>query len=133
MLRQWVLAGAAAMLALAAGCSSTVTNLTPTTLHGESSGLYHFETEWDTNQRSVGLRASEIKAYVVVDEKFHPMQRVPGMTNRWEAFVPLPKDRTAVFYYYKWDYPTAAWGGGGNPNSQRSQLYRLVVLPDAAP
>lgn len=119
----WLTAG---LLMITAGCSSTITNLTPTTLPGESSGLYHFETEWDTNQRSVGLRASDIKAYVMVDGQFHPMQRVPGMTNRWEALVPLPKGRNPIFYQYKWEYPTAGWGHN-NLNSHRSQLYRLEV------
>ena len=131
-LRQVGFGVAAGLLVLAAGCSSTVTNLTPTTLHTDTSGLYHFETEWDTTQRSVGLRSDQIKAYVVVDEQFHPMQRVPGMNHRWEAFVPLPKNRDAVHYFYKWDYPTAGWGHD-NPNSQRSQLYRLVIVPPPTP
>lgn len=120
---------AAGLLVLVAGCSSTVTNLTPTTQITETSGLYHFETEWETNQRSVGLRASDIKAFVVVDEQFHPMQRVPGMTNRWEALVPLPKDKGAVYYFYKWEYTTAGWGGASHLNSRRSPLYRLAVVP----
>lgn len=115
------------LLALAAGCSSRVTNLTPSGLPREESGLYHFETEWETTQRTVGLRASDIKAYVVVDQQAYPMQRVAKMTNRWEAEIALPKGKSPLYYFYKWDYPTAGWGHD-NPNSRRSQTYRLELL-----
>jgi hypothetical protein len=117
----------AALLLGGVGCTSHVSNLTPTGLPQEASGLYHFETEWVTTQRTVGMRASDIKAYVVIDEQMHPMQRVPNMTNRWEADVLLPKGKNPIYYYYKWDYPTAGWGGRDNPNSRRSQPYRLEL------
>ena len=110
-----------------AGCASRVTNLTPTTAPAETSGLYHFETEWDTNQRSVNLRRDDIKAYVVIDQKFYPMSRVPRMEDRWEANVPIPDASVPVYYYYKWDYGQAGFGQV-NPNSFRSPLYRLQVL-----
>lgn len=118
---------AALLIVATAGCSSRVTNLTPSGLPREEGGLYHFETEWETTQRSVELRASDIRAWVVVDQKAYPMQRVPKMTNRWEADLVLPKDKAVLYYFYKWDYLTAGWGHN-NVNSRRSQQYRLEVL-----
>lgn len=120
---------ASLVLVLAAGCSSQVSNLTPSALPREQTGLYHFEAEWTTNQRSVGLRSADTRAFVVMDQVAHPMERVPGMTNRWEAQVPLPKTRNPVFYFYKWEYGMAGFGRV-NPNSIRSPQYRLEVVED---
>ena len=110
-----------------AGCSSQITNLTPSALPREQSSLYHFETEWTSNQRSRNLASEQIKAFVVVDDKFHPMERVARMTNRWEAEVPLPAGKSVVYYRFKWDYGTAGFGKT-HPNSIRSQEYRLEIV-----
>jgi len=118
-------------LAGATGCTSRVTNLTPSALPRESSGLYHFEAEWKSTQRSLNLRAGDIHGYVVVGEKFHPLERVPLMTNRWEADVPLPAGKNPVFYRFKWDYGTAGFGRV-NTNSTRSREYRLELLDGPA-
>lgn len=119
-------------LAVATGCSTRVTNLTPSVLPREASGLYHFESEWTSTQRSLELRSADIKGYVVVDHKFYPMERVPQMTNRWEAEVPLTNN--PVYYLFKWNYETAAMGRGrSNPNSFRSQEYRLEIVENLKP
>lgn len=119
--------GLLAALTLAASCSSRITNLTPSSSPREESGLYHFEAEWTSTQRSRELRQQDIRAFVVVEQKFYPMERVPRMTNRWEADVPIPKDKNPVFYQYKWDYGTAGFGRT-HPNSLRSPMYRLEIL-----
>lgn len=127
--KRWLESGKTTVLVAlmaAAGCTSHVSNLTPTGLPREESGLYHFETQWDTNQRSVGLRSADIKAYVVIDQQMHPMQRVPNMTNRWEADIVITNRAAPIYYFYKWDYPTAGWGHD-NLNSRRSQQYRLEL------
>jgi hypothetical protein len=116
-------------LFLAAGCASRITNLTPTIAPREASGLYPFEAEWTSNQRSRELREEDIKGYVVVDEQFHPMERVPGMKDRWETRVPIPAGRESVHYYYKWDYHTARIGYNA-ANSIRSQPYRMEIVRD---
>ena len=116
---------------LAAGCSSHMTNLTPSTLPHEESGLYHFEIEWKSTERALNLRADKVQGYVVVNQQFHPMSRVPGMPDRWESEVPLPKDQRPVYYYYKWNYETAGFGRD-HPNSTRSRQYR-VEINGAAP
>lgn len=126
--------GAGAFLAVlamgGAGCSSRITNLTPSALPREQSGLYHFETEWTSTQRTRNLAAETIKAFVVIDQKFHPMERVARMTNRWEAEIPIPASQNPVFYRFKWDYETAGFGKNV-PNSLRSPEYRLEIVEPA--
>ncbi len=124
---KWTLARCLPILMLAtAGCASHITNLTPSIVPRANSGLYHFEAEWTSNQRSRQLRQDQIRGFVVVDEKFYPMARVPRMPDRWESEVPIPAGENPVFYYYKWDYGTAGFGGI-HPNSLRSQSYRLEI------
>ena len=119
--------GLLAALVLAAGCTSRVSNLTPTASPRESSGLHHFESEWTSTQRTRNLRQSDIRAFVVLDQKLYPMERIPGMTNRWEADVPLPAGKNPVFYHFKWEYATAGFGQT-HPNSIRSPEYRLELV-----
>ncbi len=127
-LKRLIPAAALALLAIVAGsgCTSRITNLTPTALPRETSGLYHFEAEWTSTQRSRDLRADTIRAWVVLDHKFYPMERVPRLADRWESEVPISTNTRAAYYYFKWDYETAGFGHN-NPNSLRSKLYRVEV------
>ncbi len=122
---------ALAAATLAAGCTSTITNLTPSALPREASGLYQFEAEWTTTQRSRDLRQDTIEAYVVADQKMYPMERVPRIQDRWEAHVPIPPGTNVLYYQFKWDYGTAGFGRTV-PNSLRSQTYRVEIV-DPAP
>ncbi len=122
---KWLLALPPLALLLA-GCASTITNLTPSILPREQSGLYPFEAEWTSTQRSRSLREDSIRGYVVVNGDFHPMERVPGMKSRWEALVPLQPTNQPVLYHFKWDYSTAGFGADA-PNSVRSRQYRLEI------
>lgn len=117
--------------ALATGCSSTITNLTPSALPRDPTGLYHFEAEWTSTQRSRELRADTIRAYVVADQKAYPMERVQQMKDRWEADIPIAPGTNVLYYQYKWDYATAGFGKAV-PNSLRSQTYRLEIVDTAA-
>ncbi|MBL9138526.1 MAG: hypothetical protein JNK85_21845 [Verrucomicrobiales bacterium] len=121
-----VLAGAMVLMA-ATGCASRITNLTPSALPREPSGLYHFEVEWTSTQRSRELRPDTIKGFVVIDEKFYPMERVSKMKDRWEAEVPVSEAQNTVFYHYKWEYGTAGFGRVV-PNSIRSPVHRLEIV-----
>ncbi len=116
-----------AAIVLAAGCTSRISNLTPTASPRETSGLYHFESEWTSTQRTRNLRQSDIRAFVVVDQQMHPMEPIPGVANRWEADVPLPAGKNPVFYHFKWDYTTAGFQTT-HPNSIRSEVYRIEVV-----
>lgn len=69
----------------------------------------------------------------MLDQQLYPMERIPDMTNRWEADVPLPAGKNPVYYHFKWEYTTAGFGRN-HPNSIRSPEYRLeLVDPPAAP
>jgi hypothetical protein len=113
----------------AAGCSSRITNLTPTVMPREARGLYHFEAEWTSNQRSRNLLEDDIKAYVVANEQFYPMERVPQMKDRWETRVPIPATSNSLQYYYRWDYNTAQMGYNA-ANSIQSQPYKVEIVND---
>jgi hypothetical protein len=121
---------ASAFLLAVTGCASRITNLTPSALPKESSGLYHFEVEWTSTQRSRELRPDTIKGFVVIDEKFYPMERVARMKDRWEAEVPVSDANNTVFYQYKWEYGTAGFGKVV-PNSIRSPQHRLEIFAPA--
>ena len=87
---------------LATGCAPTSVNLTPSHPPAASTGLYPFEVQWDSPRR--GIKAEDLKAYVVIGTNLFPMTRVANTPNRWEALVPLPPDKTSVPYHYKFDY-----------------------------
>lgn len=89
------------LLPLLAGCAST-TNLTPTRHARTPDGVYPFEVIFRTSQHSV--RHETIKAYVLIDFDSYPMHRVPVVSNRWEAAIPIPAGKKYVNYRYKFDY-----------------------------
>ncbi|MEW6160394.1 MAG: hypothetical protein AB1813_23410 [Verrucomicrobiota bacterium] len=110
---------------LLAGCSTTVTNLTPRQTTRNSNGLYLFSVMLDSNQQS--LRRDSIKPYVIIGSEAYPMQPIPMLQNRWEAYVPVPPNEGFVHYRYKFDYlynripqPQAS--------SKLSDTYQLQIL-----
>lgn len=123
---QWLVPGMLGALLAVTGCATRITNLTPSTLPREESGLYAFEAEWTSTERTRELRQDRIRAYVVYDGNFYAMERVSRMTNRWESLVPIPEDRRMVFYHFKWDYENAGFGRN-HPNSIRSQQFQLEI------
>lgn len=87
--------------ALLAGCSS-ITNLTPSEYPRSSTGYYRVEAMWRSNQRTI--KPDTFKPLVVVDLQEYPMQPVPVVNDRWEAFIPVPADKNYVNYHFKFDY-----------------------------
>jgi len=85
-----------------AGCSTTVTNLTPSRQERVASGLYPFEVVFDSNQQS--MRKETIKPSVIVGSESFPMKRAPMLKNRWETLVPVPAGKGVVNYRYKFDF-----------------------------
>jgi hypothetical protein len=101
MLTRWLLLGVFGVLL--AGCTSTrITNLTPRTAPRSSDGLYTIEAKWSSNQRSI--RKDSFTPFIVVGMDFHPMERVPLTTNRWEGVIPVPANQRFVTYRFKFDY-----------------------------
>ena len=106
-------------------CTTTLTNLTPTTFKRNSNGLYPVEVMWDSH--AADIKKETIKGYVIVGEDAYPMQRSPMMTNRWETLLPVPADKDFINYRYKFDYlylkiPTP------QPSSKMSDPYQLRIL-----
>jgi hypothetical protein len=87
---------------LLAGCTGTLTNLTPNYQTRNASGLYPVAVAFHTRQQS--LRWESIKPAVVVGDEVYPMRLMPYMTNRWETLVPVPAGTSELHYRYKLDW-----------------------------
>ena len=106
-----------------AGCSS-ITNLTPTQYPRSASGYYRVEAMWKSNQRVI--QPDSFKPLVVVDLQIYPMQPVPLVQDRWEAYVPVPADKDFVRFQYKFDFMEFAFGKP-HWDSLKSAEYQLQV------
>ena len=85
-----------------AGCSSSITNLTPSRLVRNSDGTYRVEAAWRTTEQTI--RPETIKPSVMVGEKNYPMQPELVVSDRWEAFVPVPADQKLTHYQFRFDF-----------------------------
>ena len=90
------------------GCSSTITNLSPTKQVRNASGMYPIEVAWDTQQQTV--RTDSLTPTVVIDFENYPMRPVLGMRNRWETVVPVPASKKVITYHIRFDYLNNAFG-----------------------
>ena len=110
---------------LVAGCTtSKVTNLTPTREPRNANHLYLVQYQWNSDQQT--LRPDTITPYVVIGFDFYPMRRTPKMTNRWEAYIPVPADQKSITYKFKVDYEYNRFGKRGK-GSQFSPDYKLQI------
>ncbi|MHB8524050.1 MAG: hypothetical protein ACYDH9_25280 [Limisphaerales bacterium] len=87
---------------LIAGCSTTLTNLTPAQMPRNAAGLYPFEVAWHSSEHDIVKES--IKPYVVIGLEAYPLQPTPVVKNRWQTLVPIPADKEFVNYRYKFDY-----------------------------
>lgn len=97
-------------------------NLTPRTVEPTKADVYRFEVQWDTPRR--GANGPDVRAYVMIDEALHPLERMVGTKDRWEGNVPVPSDKPVVSYRYKFEYsyPTLM---GRSPENEVSLPYFL--------
>jgi hypothetical protein len=110
--------------ALLTGCT-TVTNLAPSHYPRDPSGYYRVEAQWTTHRQVV--RPDSLKPLVVVNSvDTYPMQPVPLVSDRWQAYIPVPADKDMVLYHYKFDFLDNAFGGP-RPNSFMSRDYELRI------
>src|SRR6185369_358237 len=84
---------------LFSGCTTTITNLTPSTEKRSPNGLYPFEVALDTRQHSI--RRDSVKPYVLIGTQAYPMDQTLSIKNRWETLVPIPGDKEYVSYRFK--------------------------------
>jgi hypothetical protein len=110
---------------LIAGCSTTLTNLTPRQYPREASGLYHFEVAWRSREHAI--LKDTIKPYVVIGPDVYPMKPTPVVRDRWEAEVPISTNEDYINYRYKFDYEYLSIPQH-RANSKLSAPYQLQIL-----
>jgi uncharacterized protein YceK len=108
---------------LLAGCSS-ITNLTPSQYPRDASNYYRVEAMWRSDRRVI--QPESFKPLVVVDFQSYPMRPVPLVTDRWEAFIPVPADKDFIHFHYKFDFMDYAFGKP-KADSQMSPSYSLSI------
>jgi hypothetical protein len=109
---------------LLAGCTS-ITNLTPSQYPRDRSGFYHVEAEWKSRRQAI--LPDSFHPLVVIGFNTYPMQAVPVVQDRWEAFIPVPADRDFVLYRYKFDFEVNAISQP-RPDSLMSPEYVLKIV-----
>ena len=107
------------------GCSTTVTNLTPSKQPRNPTGLYPFELLFNSNQQT--LRKETIQPYVIVGLGSQPMQPGPVLKNRWETLIEVPADKKFVNYRFKVDYQYVGVPQR-RPGSVLSSPYQLEIV-----
>jgi hypothetical protein len=110
---------------LLTGCSTTLTNLTPSKQYRSPSGVYPLEVAWDSSQKTI--KEKSIQAYAVIGEQTYPMKPTPMLKNRWEVLIPIPPDKQFINYRFKFDYLYQAIPQPGS-SSKLSAPYRLDIL-----
>ncbi len=108
---------------LFAGCSS-ITNLTPAKYPRNSTGYYHVEAAWRTQQRSI--REDSIKPIVMIGNDTYEMTKVPIVRDRWETVIPVPAEKSGAHYRFRFDYKVNAFPVS-HPDSSMSPEYKLEV------
>jgi hypothetical protein len=110
---------------LFAGCTATLTNLTPQTQMRSTNNLYTVEVALASRQQA--LRWNSIKPQIVVGNESYPMRQTPLMTNRWEGVVPVSPEKNRISYHYKFDFEYNTFGTP-KPDSATSQEYTLKIV-----
>src|SRR4051794_37347865 len=87
---------------LLTGCTTTITNLTPSTEKRDPNGFYPIEVALDTQERCI--RQETIKPFVLVGPQAYSMKPTLGIKNRWETLVPVAPNIEYVSYRFKFNY-----------------------------
>jgi len=111
-------------LLLAAGCSTTVTNLTPRQQPRNETGFYPVEMIWNSNLQAI--RKETLKPTVEVGDTGYPMKPTPMLGNRWETLVPVPAGKNSVAYRFRVDYEYNSIPVP-RPDSVTSPVYELKI------
>lgn len=122
MTKKWI--GLCLLAAFIAGCATTVTNITSTSQQRNPSNQYLVEFQWDTSEQAVV--PDSVQPYVVSGFETYEMRPVLRMTNRWEAFIPVPPEKNVVVYSFKVEYETRGFGRP-QKRSKNSQEYKLYI------
>jgi hypothetical protein len=107
--------GAALALAALSGCANlALTNLTPSSLPENPSGIYTFTLR--VTPKASSVVADSITPHIVVGAESHDMKRSDVSTEIFEYDYRLPPYQNDIGYYYLVDYHTQ--GGFGNASHQ---------------
>ena len=121
--------GVLLLAVVCAGCvTSNVTNITPSRLPRNTTGLYKVEMIWESNAEALMPETIEGEVQVQGHNATYPMKRTKLLKNRWETLVgPLAADENIVRYRIKvnWKYK-----GVPEPraNSQLTRQFRLSII-----
>jgi hypothetical protein len=111
-------------LILFAGCSTTITNLTPSQLPRADSALYPLDAHWELPRKEI--LEDSIQPYAVVEMEQYLMKRTPHVEDRWETVIPIPPEKNYIDYYFKIDYNYHGFGVIKH-NSVASDPYSLKI------
>ena len=112
-----------------AGCSSSITNLTPSRLGRNSDGTYRVEAAWQTTEQTI--RPESLKPLVMVGLESYPMHPELVVSNRWEAFVPVPAEQNLIHYWFRFDFLRNAISAPVE-DCKTSQGFTLEIVDKAA-
>ena len=115
----------ALLAAMLTGCvTHSVTNLTTKEQPRSPNHMYRIEYQWDSTQQT--QRPGSVKPVVMVGPEEYPMKQVMKMSNRWEAWVPVPPGKNEITYHFKIAYQYTGFGKVENA-SWNSKDYTLTV------
>jgi hypothetical protein len=107
-----------------AGCSTTITNLTPRQFPRNAENMYPVEVMFKSNVRAI--RKDTIRPYVQIGNDNYLMRRTAVVEDRWETLVPVAATDSLSNYRIKIDYQENE-GGESVPNSSLSEPYQIRV------
>lgn len=118
------------MAAICAGCTtSVITNITPSRLARNTTGLYKVEMIWESNAEALMHETIAGEVRVQGHNTTYPMKRQPGsLTNRWETHIgPLAADENLIRYRIKvnWKYKAVP---APRENSQLTRQFKLRII-----
>ena len=117
-----------ACLTSESGVSTKITNLTPTRIPRNTTGIYRVEMIWESNQQALRHETIQPEVRVTGHTNAYPMKRTQLLSNRWETLVgPLRPDETNIFYLIKvnWKYNAIPVP---RSSSQSAGPFRLRIL-----
>ena len=115
------LSGAAVALAALCGCTTVaLTNMTPSSLPENPSGIYTFTLR--VAPKSASVIPDSITPHIVVAAQSHDMRRSDVSTEIYEYDYRLPAYQNDIAYYYLVSYNT-----GGDLGTSARQAYTSVL------
>ncbi|HXQ80668.1 MAG TPA: cell surface protein [Opitutaceae bacterium] len=118
--------GAALALAALSGCANVaLTNLTPSSLPENPSGIYTFTLR--VTPKTSSVIPDSITPHIVVGAESHDMKRSDVSTELFEYDYRLPAYQNDIGYYYLVDYNTSGNGIAGSHQAYTALAHAAIV------